>query len=282
LPASVSKNHWPSFFTTGIGNGQDFHPLPARTWNPIRARSGCLVECGGERIQFVRGLHPIRVRDVRRGRAENVVQGIGVCALAAATSALTAASGVAKVLPVSAALMARGAAKASAKTKRRWTADERTALAESWKNFWMMFSYCSKNVEFKIIGDHQSVLRQNCAAAGSAAIAGIPRAGTVAQPPNALPGSRGWAERLKAGLESFGDGLGRLIVGVRAADRVAGVALETPARDSRLRAEPGRQANRSCATGSGPAAHFCAGRLTLLIVLWLMFTLRLMSMSTSL
>ena len=37
--------------------------------------------------------------------------------------ALTAASGVAEVLPVSAALMANGVVKASAKTKRRWIAD---------------------------------------------------------------------------------------------------------------------------------------------------------------
>ena len=47
------------------------------------------------------------------------------------------------------------------------------------------------------------------------------------KPPNALSlETAGWAERLKAGLASFGDGLGRLIVDVRVAGRVAGVAWE--------------------------------------------------------
>jgi hypothetical protein len=101
-------------------------------------------------------------------------------------------------------------------------------------------------------------------------------------PPNALPReTAGWAERLKAGLASFGDGLGRLIVGVRAADRVAGVAWELQPRDSRLRAEAKAPGEPLVRKRLWSGCHFCGVRLTLLIVLWLMFTLRLMSMSTS-
>jgi hypothetical protein len=105
------------------------------------------------------------------------------------------------------------------------------------------------------------------------------------KPPNALPREvAGWAERLKAGLGRFGDGLGRLIVGVRAADRVAGVAWELQPRDSRLRAEARAPGEPLVRKRLWSGCHFCAGRLTLLIVLWLllMFTFRLMSMSTSL
>ena len=62
LPASVSKNHWPSFFTMGTGKGQKFvayfeHALGIRfAHDPVG-----LVECRGERVEFVGGLNPIRV-----------------------------------------------------------------------------------------------------------------------------------------------------------------------------------------------------------------------------
>jgi hypothetical protein len=96
---------------------------------------------------------------------------------------------------------------------------------------------------------------------------------------------------LKEGLERFGDGLGRLMpedavgrlrVGVRVAGRAAGVALELQPRDSRLRAEARAPGEPLVRKRLWSGCHFCFGRLTLLIVLWLMFTLRLMSMSTSL
>ena len=114
-------------------------------------------------------------------------------------------------------------------------------------------------------------------------------------PPNALPREvAGWAERLKAGLlADFGDALGRLmpgdavgrlIAGVRVADRVAGVAWELQPRASRLRAEAKAPGEPLVRNRLWSGCHFCGVRLTLLIVLWLllMFTLRLMSMSTSL
>ena len=114
------------------------------------------------------------------------------------------------------------------------------------------------------------------------------------KPPNALPReTAGWAERLTAVLGRLGDGLGRLmlgdavgllIVGVRAAGRVAGVALELQPRDSRLRAEARAPGEPLVRNRLWSGRHFCGVRLTLLIVLWLllMFTLRLMSISTSL
>jgi hypothetical protein len=80
----------------------------------------------------------------------------------------------------------------------------------------------------------------------------------------------------------LGDAVGRLTVGVLVADRVAGVAWELQPRASRLRAEARASGEPLVRNRLWSGCHFCAGRLTLLIVLWLMFTLRLMSMSTSL
>ena len=78
---------------------------------------GC-VESRRERVEFVGGLDSIGVLQIGGGWPKNGPQGVAVFAPSVArTSAETASSGVAKVLPVSAALVARGRLRASASTR---------------------------------------------------------------------------------------------------------------------------------------------------------------------
>ena len=115
MPASVSKNHWPSFFTMGTGKGQKLVPTSSThfvsdSWTIRLVALSAVVNVLNSLVAWTRsGFWRSAAAGPKMAR-----RALPLCALVAGTSAETASSGVAKVLPVSAALVAMGTLRASA------------------------------------------------------------------------------------------------------------------------------------------------------------------------
>src|SRR5881394_3878953 len=119
LPAAVSKNHWPLRFTMGTGNGQELSPTSSTHLESVSCTSRCcwltaalnalssLVACTRSGFSMSAAAGP---NITRRALVSS--------APAAATSAVTAASGVANVLPISDALAVIAAPRANVSAAR--------------------------------------------------------------------------------------------------------------------------------------------------------------------
>ena len=118
LPASVSKNQRPSFFTMGTGNGQKFVPTSSThfvsdSWTSRLVALRAVVNALNSLVAWTRsGFCRSAAAGPKMARRASPL-----CAVVARTSAETASSGVAKALPVSAALVAMGRLRASATTR---------------------------------------------------------------------------------------------------------------------------------------------------------------------
>jgi len=118
LPASVSKNQWPSFFTMGIGKGQELVPtsstqLVSDSWTNRLLALSAAVKALNSFVACTRsGFWKSAAAGPKMAR-----KALPLFALVACTRAETASSGVAKVWAVSAALAAMGPLRANARNR---------------------------------------------------------------------------------------------------------------------------------------------------------------------